>query len=301
MKRAIVTGASSMLGANLIRYLTGNGIETAALVRPKTKKMKNIPKNDLVKIYECDAGNMSAFEPEGKFDAVFNFAWMGTMGAGRCDRAMQEKNVRNTMGALHLAERAGANVFVMCGSQAEYGTANVKLKEDTPLNPENEYAVAKALSAMLVRERCEKTGMAHVHARVVSVYGLGDNEGTMVETAVRKMLANEETQFTSGEQMWDYLNARDAARAFYLMAEEKKSKTYVVGSGECRPIAEYIKIIAEETGYEREIGFGKIKPSPDTPRFLCADISELKKLGFEPRIEFREGIREIIEAKMREL
>ncbi|MCD8048919.1 MAG: NAD(P)-dependent oxidoreductase [Clostridia bacterium] len=299
MKRAIVTGASGMLGSNLIRRLTENEVEVAALVRPKTKKLKNIPNNDLVKIYECDAGEMSAFEPQGKFDAVFNFAWMGTMGKERSNRALQEKNVKNTMSALYMAERAGAKVFVTCGSQAEYGTANVKLKEDTPLNPENEYAVAKALSSMLVRERCEKTGIAHVHARVVSVYGLGDNPGTMVETAVRQMLANEETQFTTGEQRWDYLNARDAARAFYLMAEEQKTKTYVVGSGECRPLAEYIKIIAEETGYEKEIGFGKIKPSPGTPRFLCAGITELKKLGFEPKIEFREGIREIIEAKMK--
>lgn len=56
MKRAIVTGASGMLGSNLIRRLTENEVEVAALVRPKTKKLKNIPNNDLVKIYECDAG-----------------------------------------------------------------------------------------------------------------------------------------------------------------------------------------------------------------------------------------------------
>lgn len=295
MKNAVVTGASSMIASHLIEILVQKNIGVLALVRPKSTKKGNIPLSEMVKIVECDISDIDSLNTEERYDAFFHFAWEGTSGSGRDDAALQERNVQNTLKAMRLAERLGAKVFVTAGSQAEYGVTDKPLTPDTPLAPLNEYGRAKARAAQRVDDECS---IIHVHGRILSVYGEGDNDFTLVSTAIKKMLLNEETAFTDGTQMWDYLFAGDCAEAFYLMAERsRKNTTYVVGSGECRPLREYIQIIAEETGYKKEIGFGKVPQNPKGPKFLCADISALRNIGFEPRTDFRSGIRKTLKKK----
>ncbi len=292
MKRAIVTGAGSMLASNLIRLLNDKGIEVLAIVRRGSLKKKNVPQSGLNEIKECDISELDSFEPSGRYDAFFHFAWAGTYGGARNDRALQERNVEGVLAAFRLAQRAGAEVFLTAGSQAEYGVKNVRLTAETELNPLTEYGRAKAQAAERVRLLAKKAGIAHVHMRILSVYGVGDNDFTMVKSAIRKMVNNEDTAFTAGTQIWDYLNAADAARAFYLAAEKKETAVYVLGSGTERSLREYIEIIADECGYKREIGFGKIPMGSLT--YLAADIEPLRRLGFSPKVEFREGIREIL-------
>lgn len=293
MKNAVVTGASSMIASYLIEQLVQKDIGVLAVVRPNSKKIGSIPSSERVKIIECDISDIDSIREEEKYDAFFHFAWEGTVGKARSDAALQGRNVENTLKAMHLAERLGARVFVTAGSQAEYGVRNEPLTPDTKLNPISEYGKAKAYAAKAVDEVC---GIVHVHARILSVYGKGDNDCTLVSTAIRKMLANEETAFTDGTQLWDYLFAEDCARAFYLMAQRsRENAVYVVGSGACRPLKEYIEIIARETGYKKEIGFGKLRQSPEGPKYLCADITALREIGFEPSVDFESGIRKILE------
>ena len=294
MKKAVVTGASSMIASHLIKKLVSEGTEVLAVVRPGSAKVKNVPKSPSVKIEYLSMDEIDKLECE--CDAFFHFAWAGTGGGARQDAALQEENVKNTLKALERAIRCGTKLFFTAGSQAEYGEIEYgeKLTPFTPLRPQTEYGRAKTKAAKLCRERCEKSGVIHIHMRILSVYGVGDNDFTLVKSSIKKMLANEDTAFTKGTKMWDYLNARDAAEAIYTASENAtKSETFVLGSGRCAPLRDYIEIIAEETRYKKELGFGKIEEGL-SPEYLRADISELEKLGFEPKVDFREGIREIL-------
>lgn len=294
MKKAVVTGASSMIASHLIKRLIWEGIAVTAVVRPGSAKVKNVPKSPLVKVVYLAMDALDALDDT--CDAFFHFAWAGTGGGARQDKALQEENVKNTQKALEQAIKCGAKVFFTAGSQAEYGKIpyGEKLSLNTPLCPLTEYGRCKTKAAELCSKICNEAGIKHIHMRILSVYGVGDNDFTLVKSAITKMLKNEETAFTKGEQMWDYLNARDAAEAIYIAAEgAEESRTFVLGSGQCAPLKEYIKIIAEETRYKKELGFGKIEEGL-SPAYLCADISELQRLGFEPKVGFREGIREIL-------
>ena len=109
------------------------------------------------------------------------------------------------------------------------------------------------------------------------------------------MSANEETEFTPCDQMWDYIYSDDAARAILLAAQKGESgKVYMIGSGEVHPLKEYIEKIAEITGYRKEIGFGKRPYNDKQVMYLQADIRELEKLGFRTQVSFEEGIRRIL-------
>ena len=138
--------------------------------------------------------------------------------------------------------------------------------------------------------------MKHIWIRVLSVYGPHDRAETMISTAISQMSNNEDTAFTPCEQIWDYLYSEDAARAILLAGENGvHGKNYVLGSGRAYPLRWYVEKIAELTGYNKEIGFGKIPYSEKQVMHLVADISELTKdTGFEPVVEFEEGIRRML-------
>ena len=172
----------------------------------------------------------------------------------------------------------------------------LRLRPDTPTNPETGYGSAKLCAGYLTRYYAEQSGMRHIWARILSVYGPYDRAETMISTAVSRMMRNEETEFSPCEQIWDYLYSEDAARALLLAGEKGISgKTYVVGSGEAHPLRWYIEKIAEITGYTKEIGFGKRPYNDKQVMHLVADISELTEdTGFRPMVDFETGIRNMI-------
>ena len=166
---------------------------------------------------------------------------------------------------------------------------------DTPVSPENGYGIAKLSAGFMTREAAHRLGMKHIWVRVVSIYGPNDGPQAMVMSTIAKLKAGEVPALTKGEQMWDYLYSADAARAFYLLGDlGVDGKTYVLGGGTARPLKEYIENIRDIVSPGAELGFGMIPYSDRQVMHLCADISELEKdTGWEPRIGFEEGIKEI--------
>ncbi len=69
----------------------------------------------------------------------------------------------------------------------------------------------------------------------------------------------------------------------------------MIGSGKARRLSEYIKVIAELTGYNGTIGFGKRPYNDKQVMHLQADIAKLKQdTGFEPVVSFEEGAARLI-------
>ncbi len=294
--RAVVTGASSMIASALIRLLVEQGDEVFALVRPETKKLDNIINSDSVHIVEADISEMlSAKEKIGcGCDVLFHFAWGGTSGATRNNAEVQQKNVKYTLDAVELAKSLGCKTFVGAGSQAEYGRTEGKLSPDTACNPENEYGKAKLTAGKESRSLAEKYGIKHVWLRILSAYGIGDNEFTITVSSLKKLLNGEVAKFTPAEQMWDFIYCDDAARAFYLAAiKGRNGAVYTLGSGEARPLREYIKIMCKCTNGKAEIG--ALPYNENQVMYLCADISALTAdTGFVPEIGYEDGINRTI-------
>lgn len=299
MKRVVITGATGMIGISLINYLIKNSIEVLAICRPKSCKIKNIPKSSLIKIIECDISDLLLLEQsiKKKYDVFFHFGWCGTFGNIRDDVYIQNLNVKYTLDAVKLANYLGCNTFIGAGSQAEYGTTNEDLSSNTYINPSTGYGIAKYSAGKLSAIYSKKINMKHIWVRILSVYGPNDNNYTMIMSTINKLLKGEKAIFTEGEQKWDYLYCDDAARALYLIAiNGKNQSTYTLGSGICKSIKEYIKMIKKYIGSECKIEFGKIPYSENQVMYLCADLFELTKdTGFVPKIDFEEGIQRTIE------
>lgn len=296
MNKAIITGATGMIGVALINLLLKEDYEIIAIVRPNSKKLKNIPKNDKISIIECDLSNLKLLF--GKFtgcDLFFHFGWIGTTGNSRDNTYLQLKNIEYTLDAVHLAKNSGCHTFVGAGSQAEYGLTDEKLSPSTPTNPITGYGIAKYSAGKLSKLLAAQLGLKYCWGRVLSVYGPGDNN-SMIMSCIKSISNNEPFNTTNGDQLWDYLYCDDCADAFLKIAKKGiDGKVYTIGSGMVKPLKKYIQTIRDLINPNFKIGFGEIDYYPNQVMYLCADISELTKdTEFKPKTNFEKGIQNII-------
>ncbi len=301
IQHAVITGASGMLGQALIRLLADKEIRVSAVVRPGSKQNEKMIKHDLISVIECDLASLSTLPAkiQGKCDAFFHFGWGGTYGNTRNNYYGQLENVRGTLDAVETAKELGCQVFLGAGSQAEFGRVpeGIKLSGDLPERPETGYGIAKLCAGQMSRALCREYGIRHIWMRILSVYGPGDKDRTMVMSGICSMLRGEIPSYTKGEQIWDYLYCDDAAEAFYLAAEKgKDGAVYPVGSGQERMLRDYIQDIGDEVCPGQPIRFGEVPYYDKQVMYLCADISQLTEdTGFVPRTPFREGVRRTVQ------
>ena len=251
-----------------------------------------------VTLAECDAEQL-ALLPEliPSADVFFHLAWAKTTGQGRNDMPAQIRNIQYTIDAVHAAHALGGKVFIGAGSQAEYGRVDHALTPDTPCFPENGYGMAKLCAGQMSRTACEALGIDHIWPRILSVYGPFDGENAMIPQVIRKLLSGEAPALTAGEQIWDYLYAGDAAEALYRLAlTGRAGGIYPLGSGQARPLREYLEILRDAVNPSLPLGFGEIPYASKQVMHLEADITALRRdTGFEARTAFETGIRETID------
>lgn len=298
MKRAIIAGATGAIGTALMKELIDSGIEILVLCRKTSQRLNHIPDHPLVKIKYCALEELATLEndTDRTYDVFYHFAWAGTTGTARNDMYLQNMNIRYALDAVGVAKRFGCTTFIGAGSQAEYGRVEGVLKPDTPAFPEMGYGYAKLCAGLMTRDYAHQLGLKHIWCRILSIYGPNDGMQSLVMSVIDAVSKGNIPKCTKGEQEWDYLYSKDAAKAFRLMAERGiDGKTYVLGSGKVKPLAQYIQDICDETSCGSTADFGAIPYSDKQVMYLCADISSLHAdTGFIPDYPFAEGIRETI-------
>lgn len=298
MKRVMITGATGSIGTALVDNLLSRGIEVCLILRADSPRNSRLPEHPLLKKIYCVLQNFSSLQntEQESYDVFFHFAWEGTSGANRQEIAMQVGNIRGALDAVELAKRFHCQTFVGAGSQAEYGRVEGELKRNTPAYPDNGYGIAKLCAGQMCRERARQLGIKFHWVRIVSVYGPYDGEQTMIMSTIAKLLSGARAPLTACEQMWDYLYSADAAEAFYKIGKHgKDGKTYVLGSGTARPLAEYVHTIAHICHAEDKIDIGALPYAERQVMYLKADISEIiEDTGWTPDTDFSKGVEQIV-------
>ena len=300
--RIIVTGATSMIGVALVEEaLKDKALEKLyAVVRPNTKKWDRIPEDNRIIRIDCHLSNYCALPNliQESCDCFYHLAWTRTSTyeesvediLGKCDC------IKSVIFAVEAAKQLGCKNFVWAGGQSEYGLAGDKLGPDSPCDPVRADGITHFAAGKLGRLVAEQNNMNFIWMRIFSIYGKYDRENSMISSTIRKLKNNEHCSFTPAEQLWDYLNAADVGRAFYMAGTRvKESKIYCVGSGKMRPLREYIEIIRDIVAPNQEIGIGELQYPVNPVMTLCADIDSLTKdTSWKPEITFEDGIRELV-------
>ena len=302
MERAVITGANGMLGASLAAELLSHGAEVLALVRNAPGSRCHLPEHPRLRVVPCDLdalGTMENPERDKPYDVFYHFAWDGTYGSARDDALRQNGNIRHTLHAISMAHRLGCKRFVGAGSQAEYGPvrSGQKLTAATPAFPVTGYGMAKLAAGQLGLLHARQLGLEFVWVRVLSVYGPMEKPYSLTMSTILALLCGKETHFTPGEQLWDFLHCKDAARAFRLIGQRgHNEKTYVLGSGTTIPLAEALAILRDQINPLARLGIGDLPYPPNQVRYLCADLAPLTEdTGFVPLVPYAAGVASTIQ------
>jgi nucleoside-diphosphate-sugar epimerase len=167
---------------------------------------------------------------------------------------------------------------------------------DSPCNPNNGYGIAKLTASQMSRVLCGELGIRHEWCRILSLYGPFDGEHTLIMSSIKKLLNGEHLACTKGDQIWDYIYSKDAARAFRLVAEKgTDGSIYCLGSGKPCRLRDYIAIMRDTIDPTVNIGFGELEYYPNQAMHLEADISNLiEDTGYAAKYSFEQGIRETV-------
>ncbi len=299
IRRAIISGATGTIGTALTQLLVDEGVEVMILTREDSRRNHRIISHPLVQVRECDYDRLDEMDndTEKDWDCFFHFAWAGAAGEGRNDMFLQNRNVNIALKAVKMARTFGCRKFIGAGSQAEYGHHEGKLTPETPVFPDMGYGYAKLCAGMMTRDYAHQLGMEHNWLRVISIYGPHDGINSLIAQTVISLKNGISPEFTKGEQIWDYVYSKDAARAFFCVAEKgTDGKVYILGSGSERPLAEYLSIMRDILAPGLELKLGARPYGINQVMYLAADPMELMQdTEYKPQYTFEQGIKDMMD------
>lgn len=220
------------------------------------------------------------------------------------DNLMIENNV------IHQAYAHGVKKLMFLGSSCIYPKhAPQPLKEEYLLSgylePTNEpYAIAKIAGIKLCESYRDQYGSNFISVMPTNLYGQNDNydlqNSHVLPALIRKFHeAKEENKpeveiWGTGKPMREFLHVDDMADACYYLMQNYNEKQFVnIGTGKDVTIRELAETIMEVVGYQGKLTFNTDMPN-GTPRKLL-DVSKLHNLGWQHKIELKEGIEKTYE------
>lgn len=283
VKIAVVSGSTSFIGSGLIEKLVAEQVKVYALCRFGSKNMWRLPKDPLVVLVDYDMESMHTVSLEESCDVFYHLAWST---GEKNDFYLQNKNVTYTLDAIHLAKKLGCTRFLFAGSQAEYGLANVPLSQNTPCFPVTGYGMAKLCAGQMGREEAKKLGIEFLYARILSVYGEKDNPNTLYSYLCRCFQEGISPELTDCTQIWDYLPIEICSAILWKLSMVPHwERIYVIGSGEGKPLKEFVLRLRDRISPDAEILFGVKEQPKQTPSLL---MTEDHYCGLDLDLEYEE-------------
>jgi nucleoside-diphosphate-sugar epimerase len=254
----LMTGATGFVGRQVLRELAGRGSRIRVVIRAGTQD--RLPSNDAIErviasadIWTEDAGWWA--EVCCGVDTAIHVAWYAEPG-----RYLQSPtNLDCLAGTLRLAQgasRAKLRRFVGIGTCFEYDLAAGRLSVETPLKPTSPYAAAKAAAYLALSQYLPQQGVEFAWCRLFYLYGEGEDARRLVPYLRARLLAGEPAELSSGTQLRDYLDVREAARLIAESALGAGQGPVNICSGTPVTIRALAERIADEYGRRDLLRFG---------------------------------------------
>ena len=293
--RAVISGGGGFIGSRVVRRFVSAGWDVIAVLRPGSSRWRIAGVVDQIEIVEVDlleAGGVVESVSRGA-DVFVHAAW--DTKPGRYLGA--SSNVDYAAAGVALLQglgRCACRKFIGLGSCQEYAPSSEPLTEDGPLAPRVPYAKAKAGLGMIVETCSETKRLTAAWLRIFNVYGPGENEKRLVPYVIRRLLADEPADVTSGDQVRDYLHVDDVASAVFHLAVSDVSGAVNVGSGTPVRVRQVVEELVELLGGEHLVRFGERKSQPGELPFEVADNRKLLTTGWKQRFTLREGLSDTV-------
>jgi nucleoside-diphosphate-sugar epimerase len=302
----LVTGAAGFIGRSIAAALLGRGDSVRGVDNFSTGKRQNLNGLEKMDLLGGDLADpaVCAQACDG-VEVIFHEAALPSVPRSVADPVSTNVAcIDATLNLLVAARAAGVRRVIYAASSAAYG--------DTPTLPKHEgmlpapitpYAVAKLAGEHYLACFTRVYGLETVSLRYFNVFGPYQDPTShysgVLAIFCRKMLAGEQpTIYGDGEQSRDFTYIDNVVAGNLLAAEAPAEritgKMMNLATGKKITLNQTFDVLKGLTGYDG-------KPAYEAPRAgdikeSLADISRARNLlGYEPKVDFSEGLRRTVE------
>jgi len=319
-KKALITGITGQDGSYLAELLLSEGYEVHGLIRRSstfsTSRIDHLyvdphePESKLFLHYGdlSDSTQLANLIYNTIPDEIYH---LGAQSHVRVSFDMPEYTgdivALGTTRLLESIRRSGIKAkFYQASSSEMFGMSPPPQSEATPFQPRSPYAVAKvhsywmtvnyrdgynlfACNGILFNHESPRRGETFVTRKVTRAIA-----GILAEKQQYLHLGN-----LDAKRDWGY--APEYVETMWLMLQQEEPDDYVIGTGESHSVREFVEEAFAYVGLDWK-QYVKIDPRyfrPTEVELLLADYTKAKKkLGWSPRVTFRELVRIMVDADM---
>lgn len=208
-------------------------------------------------------------------------------------------NVMGTQIAARVASKFKINKFIYISTDEVYGHLvsenDASWQETSPISPRNTYSATKAAGEHLVVALGNSEGLNYNIIRMSNNYGPRQTTNKFIPCAVKSLLNNEKIKiYGEGRQIRDWLHVRDSYTGIQTVIDKGAPReVYNIGAGQEFSNIEVAQLICKTMQRDLEVEFVADRPGHDFRYSLSSE--KLKKLGWEPKIKFKDGIQNTVE------
>jgi dTDP-glucose 4,6-dehydratase len=301
--RVLVTGGAGFLGSHLCDRLLAEGHDVIAmdnLITGSTDNIAHLAGNRRFQFIHHDVTEYIYIA--GPVDAILHFASPASP-IDYLELPIQTLKVGSlgTHNALGLALQKGAR-FLLASTSEVYGDPLVHPQQETywgnvnPIGPRGVYDEAKRFAEAMTMAYHRSHGVATRIVRIFNTYGprMRLRDGRVVPNFVGQALRGEPlTVYGEGKQTRSFCYCLDLVDGIYRLLLSDESDPVNIGNPAELTIYDFASVINELTGNRAGICF---EPLPmDDPKQRQPDITRARTiLGWEPKVNLREGMEETI-------
>jgi nucleoside-diphosphate-sugar epimerase len=307
--RVLVTGGAGFIGSHLAERLCREGHRVRVLDNLATGKRENLA--SVGGEIELVEGDVRSYEQVHKCvrgcDLVFHQAALPSVPRSiRDPLTSHESNATGTLNVLLAARDEGVRRMIFASSSSVYG-ANPQWpwREENPALPIAPYPVSKLAAENYCRAFSAVYGLETVSLRYFNVFGprqdpLSEYSAVIPRFSTAMLDGRRPVIYGDGEQSRDFTYVDNAVAANLLAADAAgvAGQIFNIACGATISLNSVLDELRAITGNDVEPVHAD--PRPGEMRRSLADISRAREsLGYEPAIDFREGLSRTVQALLR--
>jgi len=303
MPTTIVTGGAGFLGSHMCDYLLARGHRVICVDNLDTGSLQNIEhiRDEAFEFIQHDL--TEPFHIDGPVDYVFHLASPASpIDYLRLPLHTLKVGSYGTHHMLGLAKKKRSR-FVLASTSEVYGDPQVHPQPETywghvnPIGPRGVYDEAKRYAEALTMAYHRQQGVDTGIVRTFNTYGtrMRPHDGRAIPTFLRQALQHKPlTVFGDGSQTRSFCYVDDQIRGYVAMSESDVHEPVNIGNPNEFTLLELAETVIDVTGSRSEIVYEALPT--DDPQVRQPDITRATELlGWEPKVELREGLEQTIE------
>lgn len=306
-QRVLVTGAAGFIGSHLTERLVSLGAATRVLIRYTSTAscgwLDDSPCRTDLEVFQADLCDAEVLLRAMRgVDVVFHLAALiGIPYSYEAPFSYVRTNVEGTVAVLQAARSAGVTRVVHTSTSEVYGTAvSVPMPEAHVLQPQSPYAASKAAADVFALSFHRSFGLPVTVVRPFNTYGPRQSTRAVIPTIITQALSGREICLGRTAPTRDFTYVSDTVEGFIEAATRAGApgQVFNVGSGREISIAQLAELIQSVTGTSKPVTHDPVRDRPTTSEVdrLCADTTRARTvLGWEPRIDLRNGLSQTAE------